>query len=336
MPRRAGPQAPRQPGSSRSPSPRPAPRSSAAQGRGGGGGGERGGGGKERVPGRHAAGQWPAWWATPCSPGAWASRPGAGGDVVASPITRPVEAFGLGLVAVGALAARRRPGVAAVVVAVAAAVLAAVATVAYSPVVAFVVRRSPSSPRPWRWRRRPGGPQRPAVAVAALAAVAAVLLAATTTLATTIYDRYYGPAHPSSSTPDVPVDRAEWAWSGGVTATAASVVARLRRGRRRRRAGRAGPPVGSGRHAARRARRGRRRPHRPVPPRRAGAGDHLHLRRGRGRPPRRRAGGRALPYPAGGPGVADRGLRVLRPHRLGRGGVRRHSGRGAGPVPGRR
>lgn len=150
----------------------------------------------------------------------------AGGDVVASPITRPVEACGLGLVAVGASTARRRPGVAAVVLALGAAVLAAVATVAYVPVVAFVVAvafLAPAVALSAASRRA----QRPAVAVAALAALAAVLLAATTTLATALYDRYYGPAHPSSSTPDVPVDRAEWAWSGGVTATAARVVVRL-------------------------------------------------------------------------------------------------------------
>jgi phosphodiesterase/alkaline phosphatase D-like protein len=150
----------------------------------------------------------------------------AGGDVAGSPITRPVEACGLGLVAVGALMARRWPGVAAVVLAVAAAVLAAVATVAYVPVVAFVVAvafLAPAVALSVASRRA----QRPAVAVTALAAVAAVLLATTTTLATALYDRYYGPAHPTSSTPDVPVDRAEWAWSGGVTATAASVVARL-------------------------------------------------------------------------------------------------------------
>ena len=42
-----------------------------------------------------------------------------------------------------------------------------------------------------------------------------------------VYDHYFGPAHPSSDTPAVPVDRVEWVWSGGVTGDGAVVVARL-------------------------------------------------------------------------------------------------------------
>jgi hypothetical protein len=169
-------------------------------------------------------------WALACLVGyavlAWGvGLPARAGGAVGSSVTRPVEACGLGLVAVGSSMARRWPGASAVALAVAAAVLAAVATVSYAPMVACAVAVAFLAPAValWlAWQLR-----RPALALTALAAVTAVLLAATTTLATALYDRYYGPAHPSSSTPDVPVDLVEWAWSGGVTAAGASVVARL-------------------------------------------------------------------------------------------------------------
>jgi hypothetical protein len=60
--------------------------------------------------------------------------------------------------------------------------------------------------------------------------VAVALLAfgvAVWAVGTRIYDHYFGPAHPSSDTPAIPVDRVEWIWSGGVTSDRAVVVARL-------------------------------------------------------------------------------------------------------------
>ncbi len=33
-----------------------------------------------------------------------------------------------------------------------------------------------------------------------------------------VHDHYYGPTHADSAAPDIPVDRVEWVWAGGLTA----------------------------------------------------------------------------------------------------------------------
>ena len=50
-----------------------------------------------------------------------------------------------------------------------------------------------------------------------------------------VYDHFYGPAHPVSTTPALPVDRVVWSWSGGVTTGAVTVVAQLVPGARQAR-----------------------------------------------------------------------------------------------------
>lgn len=134
----------------------------------------------------------------------------------------------VGLVALGAIAwllSWRWGGAAAVVLALAASGLTGVAALAYRPFVAVavaVVFLAPAVALWLAWQQ-----QRPVGVVAAVALVTAGLLGIVWTVNARIYDHNFGPAHPSSSTSALPVDRVEWIWSGGVTTTHAAVVARL-------------------------------------------------------------------------------------------------------------
>ena len=68
--------------------------------------------------------------------------------------------------------------------------------------------------------------QRPRVAIAGIALIAVVGLIGAL-LSRDTFNDLYGPSHPSSTTPSLPDSQLEWIWSGGVTTTAASVVAKL-------------------------------------------------------------------------------------------------------------
>jgi hypothetical protein len=131
----------------------------------------------------------------------------------------------LGLVAMAWLLSWHWDGAAAVVLAVAACGLTGAAALAYRPGVAVavaVVFTAPAVALWLAWQQR-----RSARAVAALALVTAGLLGIASMVSARIYDHHFGPSHPSSSTAALPVDRVEWIWSGGVTTTRATVVARL-------------------------------------------------------------------------------------------------------------
>ena len=147
------------------------------------------------------------------------------GDALGPRGERTLQLCLLGVVLLAWLISRRWRGAAAVLLALAASGLTGAAALSYRPAVVLTVAVAFLAPAValWLvWQR-----ERPAVTVAALAAVTAVLLATAWTVAAGVYDHYFGPAHPSSSTPDVPVDQVEWIWSGGVTSESASVVARL-------------------------------------------------------------------------------------------------------------
>jgi hypothetical protein len=55
----------------------------------------------------------------------------------------------------------------------------------------------------------------------------ALLLAGTFGASAAVYDTFFGPLHPRSAELALPVDSVRWAWSGGVTARSAQVVAGL-------------------------------------------------------------------------------------------------------------
>jgi len=68
---------------------------------------------------------------------------------------------------------------------------------------------------------------RPRIVALALGLVAVAVVAGGLA-ATNVYDGLYGPSHPSSSTARLPASDVKWIWSGGVTATEATVTARVR------------------------------------------------------------------------------------------------------------
>jgi phosphodiesterase/alkaline phosphatase D-like protein len=147
------------------------------------------------------------------------------GDALSSRVEWLAQLGLLGLVALAWLLAARRPGPAAVILALAAAGLAGVAALEYEPAVAWATAVAFAAPAVMLWLV--WQQDRPVGRIVALAVVTAGLLGAMGTVSARLHDRYFGPAHPSSTTPDVPVDRVEWIWSGGVTTDRAVVVARL-------------------------------------------------------------------------------------------------------------
>ena len=72
----------------------------------------------------------------------------------------------------------------------------------------------------WSWQ----GAQRPR-ALVTLAVATTVALSAVWVGASTVHDRYFGPAHPSSSVALPPTDDVEWIWTGNLSPGGFSVVA---------------------------------------------------------------------------------------------------------------
>ncbi len=68
--------------------------------------------------------------------------------------------------------------------------------------------------------------QRPRKAILGLVIVSAAILSGGA-IAAEIYDDLFGPTHPESATPEVEESALDWIWSGGVTQTSFSVVAKL-------------------------------------------------------------------------------------------------------------
>jgi phosphodiesterase/alkaline phosphatase D-like protein len=127
--------------------------------------------------------------------------------------------------AVGAVVAWRWKIVGGVITAFAAGGLSAFAIGQLEPVSAGIVMLGFAVPGTL-WLLVDLNDQHPNVAVAALAGVA---LAVTTgaVVSASIYANLYGPSHPASTTAPLPSSKLEWVWSGGVTTTAAIVVAKL-------------------------------------------------------------------------------------------------------------
>lgn len=82
------------------------------------------------------------------------------------------------------------------------------------------------------WLARPG-PRRRRLRTAATVTVAVALLVGVGGVL--LHHRRYGPAHPQSTQQALPVDHVVWVWSGGVTTSAATVVAQLAAGARQAR-----------------------------------------------------------------------------------------------------
>lgn len=130
-----------------------------------------------------------------------------------------------GLVSVAALLGWRWPAVGAVTMAVAATGLGVLASLEYPPPTAVALTAVLMLPAfllwlSWQHRRH-------LAEIVVVAAVTTGLVTATWAGATTVYDRFYGPTHPASSAPNLPVDRVVWMWMGGLEATSLAVTGQL-------------------------------------------------------------------------------------------------------------
>jgi membrane-associated phospholipid phosphatase len=147
------------------------------------------------------------------------------GTVFGPDIASPVQLAFAGMVSVGALLAWRWDAVGAVVLALAAAGLGIFAAVEYAPTVAVAMTVTLLIPTVLLWIGWQH--ERTWAEIVGLAAFTAVLLGATVYGAQQVYDHFFGPTHPESTAVDLPVDRVEWTWTGGLQSDAITIVAKL-------------------------------------------------------------------------------------------------------------
>lgn len=155
------------------------------------------------------------------------------GDGLAANVERPIQLMLLGLAAVAWLLACRWEGAAAVLLALTGTALGLLAALAHRPLVSALVCVAflvPAAGFWFGWQHR-----RSRRAVTAVAVVTIVLLGGTCFGASAVYAHFFGPAHPVSSQPALPVDRVVWSWSGAMTTSSAIVVAQLTPGSRQAR-----------------------------------------------------------------------------------------------------
>jgi PhoD-like phosphatase len=151
------------------------------------------------------------------------------GTAAGRAIERPVQLGLAGVVALAALVSFRWQAAAAVLIAFAATLLGIFASVEYRPEYAVLLAALLVLPAVLVWVSWQH--QRPRAAITAVAVITAMFLTATWTAARAIYDHFYGPTHPESTTADVAVDRVEWVWVGGLGPDTITVTTRLAEGR---------------------------------------------------------------------------------------------------------
>ncbi|CAB4589368.1 MAG: phosphatase PAP2 family protein [Actinobacteria bacterium] len=150
------------------------------------------------------------------------------GYVFGGAIERPVQLALAGVVSIGAIVGRKWPAVGAVTIAVAAALLGVFAAIEYPPLVATLFAAALMVPSfllwlSWQHRRAPHE-------LAAVAVVTALLVGSTWIGARAVYDVYFGPTHPESVTPGLPLDEVRWVLAGALEPDSVTVTARLRDG----------------------------------------------------------------------------------------------------------
>lgn len=148
------------------------------------------------------------------------------GYVFGPAVERPAQLGLAGLVSVGALLARRRPALGAVLMAVAAAGLGVFASVEYAPGYAVLLSALIMVPAfllwlSWQHRRAPHE-------LTAVAVVTLVLVGSTWYGARSVYDTYFGATHPDSSAAAVNVDEVVWVLAGRLGPRTITVTTRLR------------------------------------------------------------------------------------------------------------
>ncbi len=158
-------------------------------------------------------------------------------------IQRPVQLTLAGLVSIGALLAWRWEAAGAVLIAFAATGLGLFAAVEYTPTTAVALTGALLVPAVLLWLSWQGRQTLGRIVV--LAVTTSLLLGGTWAGAAAVYDTYFGPSHPSSDTPALPLDAVVWVWSGALGPDTVTVKAQLVAGAERARL--VVEPAGSGR-----------------------------------------------------------------------------------------
>ncbi len=151
----------------------------------------------------------------------------AEGETLAAEVQDPIQSALLVLAALGGVLAWRWEAPGAVVMGFAAVGLGLVAAFEYPwpiSVGLMLVFAVPAALTALAWKR---SLWRTRLAVVRLAVIMGALVLVEVVTAQGLFAYYYGPQHPASPAIALPVDRVEWVWSGGVTSSQATVVARL-------------------------------------------------------------------------------------------------------------
>jgi hypothetical protein len=155
------------------------------------------------------------------------------GDSLGMLVAGAAQLVLLVLAAAGWVVAWKWEAAGAVVLAIAGSMLGLLAALAYHPLVSLAVGAAFLAPAVgyWLvWQHR-----RAVRAIALLGLVTALVLSGTWGATAVVYGRFFGPAHPPSAQPMLPVDRVVWAWTGGVSDQQATIVAEVVRGARQTR-----------------------------------------------------------------------------------------------------
>ena len=110
-------------------------------------------------------------------------------------------------------------------IALAAAGLGIFAAVEYAPAVAIAMTVAILLPAVLLWVGWQH--ERTWAEIVGLAAVTTILIGGTAFGAQQVYDHLYGPTHPESIAVDLPVDRVEWMWTGGLQSDSITIVAKI-------------------------------------------------------------------------------------------------------------
>ena len=147
------------------------------------------------------------------------------GSLVDAAIQVPVQLGLVALVSVGALISWRWDAVGAVLMAIGGTGLGVFAGLQYVPWIAIVMTGSLLFPAVLLWlgwqHHRMWGE------IAMLGVVTAVLLTGTWVGASRVHGHYFGPSHTESSSVELDITLAEWAWAGALSSNSATVVAKV-------------------------------------------------------------------------------------------------------------
>ena len=155
--------------------------------------------------------------------GALPGNPEGGGTL--SQFEVPVQLGLLALAALGGVVAVRWPAVGATFIALASLGLGLLASVERPVWVVVGLTVALAVPAVLLWLAWQHTPTLSSVVV--LAVVAGSLLVGEAAAASRVYDHFFGPAHPVSSTASVPTDLVTWAWMGDIRPDGVTVVLRL-------------------------------------------------------------------------------------------------------------